>query len=211
MTAGMAAIAPLVREGALGHMQAIDLVFHNAYGPDKPWFYDKRLSGGGCVMDLGVHLVDLALWTLGFPKVEAVTAAMFSQGAPMRAGSSAVEDLAFATLVLETGTVVRLACSWRLHAGRNAVIAASFYGTQGGAELRNVGGTFVDFTAKRLAGTSTTPLAGPPDAWGGRAAADWAVRLANGAGFDPQARHLVDVASVIDSIYRSALHDAKSD
>jgi predicted dehydrogenase len=46
---------------------AVDLVFHNAYGPDKPWFYDPELSGGGCVMDLGVHLVDLALWSLDFP------------------------------------------------------------------------------------------------------------------------------------------------
>lgn len=65
-TAGMQQIAPLVRDGALGHVHAIDLTFHNAYGPDKPWFYDPALSGGGCVMDLGVHLVDLALWTLGF-------------------------------------------------------------------------------------------------------------------------------------------------
>ena len=40
------------------HIYAVDLVFHNAYGPDKPWFYDPALSGGGCVMDLGVHLVE---------------------------------------------------------------------------------------------------------------------------------------------------------
>jgi predicted dehydrogenase len=49
-------------------VRAVDLTFHNAYGPDKPWFYDPAQSGGGCVMDLGVHLVDLALWTLGWPK-----------------------------------------------------------------------------------------------------------------------------------------------
>ena len=203
-TAGMAAIVPLVREGGLGRVQAVDLVFHNAYGPDKPWFYDKALSGGGCVMDLGVHLVDLALWTLGFPKIATVSAALFAGGAPLAPGSAAVEDLAFAALRLETGAVVRLACSWRLHAGRDAVIEACFYGTDGGAALRNVGGSFFDFAAERFTGTSSTPLAVPPDPWSGRAAAEWARRLAAGARFDEACRRLVDVAGAIDAIYRSA-------
>jgi hypothetical protein len=36
-------------------------VFHNAYGPDKPWFYEITQSGGGCLMDLGTHVIDLGL------------------------------------------------------------------------------------------------------------------------------------------------------
>jgi hypothetical protein len=44
-------------------------------------------------------------------------------------------------------------------------------------------------------------LAAPPDAWGGRAAADWAERLAGGARFDPGAEHLVEVAAALDRIY----------
>src|SRR5690606_4635728 len=71
-TEAMQAVRSLVEGGALGRVYAVDLVFHNAYGPDKPWFYDPRLAGGGCVMDLGIHLVDLALWTLGFPVVRDV-------------------------------------------------------------------------------------------------------------------------------------------
>ena len=61
-TAAVEAIAGPIRSGELGEIFAVDLAFHNAYGPDKPWFYDRKLSGGGCVIDLGVHLVDLALW-----------------------------------------------------------------------------------------------------------------------------------------------------
>src|SRR4051812_3223262 len=60
----------LLLSGELGKIFAVDLVFHNAYGPDKPWFYNRALSGGGCVMDLGIHLIDLALWCLDFPKVK---------------------------------------------------------------------------------------------------------------------------------------------
>jgi predicted dehydrogenase len=66
-TQGMERIRQLLASGELGRIYAVDLVFHNAYGPDKAWFYDPALSGGGCVMDLGVHLVDLALWSLDFP------------------------------------------------------------------------------------------------------------------------------------------------
>jgi hypothetical protein len=57
------------RRGRLGQPFAADLVFHNAYGPGKDWFFDPAQSGGGCVIDLGVHLVDLALWALDWPEV----------------------------------------------------------------------------------------------------------------------------------------------
>jgi predicted dehydrogenase len=201
-TAGMQAIAPLVRDGALGQVFAVDLTFHNAYGPDKPWFYDRRQSGGGCVMDLGVHLVDLALWTLGFPAIDGpVTAELRTKGGPMPRDGTAVEDYAVAQFRLASGTAVRLACSWNLQAGREAVIEAAFYGTQGGAALRNVDGSFYDFTAERFAGTTAEPLTGGSDEWGGRAATDWARRLAAGERFDPAAETLVDVAGVLDAIY----------
>ena len=201
-TAAMAAIAPLVRDGALGPVHAVDLTFHNAYGPDKPWFYDKAQSGGGCVMDLGVHLVDLALWTLGFPDIADVDAHLLAGGQPV--APDQVEDYAVATLKLADGTVVRLACSWRLQAGREAVIEAAFYGAGGGAALRNVNGSFFDFTAERFHGTHSETLVSPPDPWGGRAAAAWAERLATDKRFDPQAERLVAVARALDRIYAAA-------
>ncbi|QAY75127.1 Gfo/Idh/MocA family protein [Sphingosinicella sp. BN140058] len=202
-TEGMKQIRGLLADGALGNVYAADLVFHNAYGPDKAWFYDPDLSGGGCVMDLGVHLVDLALWALDFPKVATVDAQLIAGGAPLSPGK--VEDYAVAQIGLENGVSIRLACSWRLPAGREAVIEASFYGTQGGAALRNVGGSFYDFTAERFRDTTAETLAEPPESWGGRAAADWATRLSEGHAFDAEAERLVNVASVLDRIYgRSA-------
>ena len=200
-TEGMQLIRDLVQAGELGKIYAVDLIFHNAYGPDKAWFYDPALSGGGCVMDLGVHLVDLALWTLGFPAVTDVGSKLLSDGEPLRDPTAQVEDYAIATIGLETGCAVQLACSWRLQAGCDAMISASFYGTGGGAALRNVGGSFYDFTAERYRGTRSEPLARPPDEWGGRAAADWVMRLADGQRFDPAAERLVDVSSVLDRIY----------
>jgi predicted dehydrogenase len=198
-TAAAVAVRDLIGSGAIGRVRAVDLTFHNAYGPDKPWFYDPALSGGGCVMDLGVHLIDLALWTLGWPQVEEVEAQLLCGDAP--AQRDQCEDYAIATLRLSGGTLVRLACSWRLQAGREAVIGADFFGSAGGAALRNVAGSFYDFTAERFCGTTSEKLASPPDAWGGRAAVDWARRLAGGERYTPEAARFEDVARVLDRIY----------
>jgi predicted dehydrogenase len=208
-TDGMQKIRSLVARGELGRVFAADLVFHNAYGPDKAWFYDAALSGGGCVMDLGVHLVDLALWVLDFPTVSGITANRFAGGEPLAASTDRVEDYAVATLSLETGVAVRLACSWRLHAGCEAVITAAFHGTAGGAVLNNVNGSFYDFVAARHHGTGRETLATPPDGWFGRAAADWAMRLAAGERFDSDVGRLVETAAVLDRIYGRQASDER--
>ena len=46
MVAGVPQLLQLARSGAIGEIFAADLVFHNACGPDKPWFYDLGQSGG---------------------------------------------------------------------------------------------------------------------------------------------------------------------
>ena len=112
-----------------------------------------------------------------------------------------VEDYAVATLEMGSGAAVRLACSWRLHAGRDAVISAAFHGTEGGAELSNINGSFYDFVAEYHRGTTRETLCSPPDAWFGRAAVNWAARLAAGERYSPAVERLVDVARVLDRIY----------
>lgn len=200
-TEGMRRIRACVAEGSLGEVYAADLVFHNAYGPDKAWFRDAALSGGGCAIDLGTHLIDLALWTLGFPEVERVASRLFAQGRRLRAGSPEVEDFATAQLDLATGAVVRIACSWNVAAGCDAVIEARFHGRRGGAALRNRDGSFYDFIAERYEGTRRYPLAEPPDAWGGRAIVAWARQLAAGERYLPAIESVVRTAEVLDAIY----------
>jgi predicted dehydrogenase len=199
--AGIPELARLVRSGELGEVFAVDLTFHNAYGPDKSWFYDRSQSGGGCVMDLGIHLIDLLLWALGFPEVTEVRSHLYAEGKPLAEPESALEDYATAELHLESGAVARLACSWRLPAGRDAVIEAAFYGTRGAAILRNVNGSFYEFTVEHCEGTRRRLLAGPPDDWGGRAVCAWARRVAEDAAYDSAAERLIAVSAVVDRIY----------
>ncbi|HBG07770.1 MAG: oxidoreductase [Geobacteraceae bacterium GWC2_58_44] len=201
-TDGIQKMHQLVNSGEIGQVYAADLVFHNAYGPDKAWFYDAELSGGGCLMDLGSHLVDLALWFFDFPRVRSVSSSIYSAGERLKGGSGKVEDYAVVSMVLENGNVIRLACSWNISAGRDAVIESCFYGTKGGVCFRNVDGSFYDFVAERFRGTARETIAAPPDDWGGRAAVAWARQLRErGSGFDAAADNLVRVAAVLDAAY----------
>jgi predicted dehydrogenase len=196
-TAAMQAIRERLRE--LGKPFAADLTFHNAYGPGAGWFWDPTLSGGGCLIDLGVHLVDLALWMFDFPGVIDARATLLRDGRPAQA--TEVEDYAVGELLLANGAVVRIACSWNLNAGRDAIIEASFYGTEGGAQMRNENGSFFDFSAEVFKGRNAERIAAPPDEWGGRAAAEWVRKLAAGERFAGSTTGLLETARALDRLY----------
>ena len=198
---GVRRMREVVAGGGIGRPYAAEMVFHNAYGPDKPWFLDPAISGCGCFIDLGTHLVDLALEVLDRPAVEHVTSRLFRGGRPYQPGDGGVEDHGVVRLDLAGGATCTLACSWFLPAGQDAVIAATFYGDDGGVALRNVDGSFYDFRAERYRGTTREVLATPPDDWGGRAAVDWVRRLGAGGRFDPEVARVVDVARTLDRAY----------
>jgi predicted dehydrogenase len=198
-----------VASGAIGRLHSLDLVFHNAYGPDKPWFTDPDLAGGGCLIDLGTHLVDLALWFADSVVPSGRHAPVRNREVGIETARTlslhdhAVEDHATAALAL--GDVrARLACSWFASAGRDCVFECTAWGSEGAVSVRNVGGSFYDFRSELWRGTSSETLVEPPDDWGGRAIAGWAQRLRSDRGYDPAADELELVARTIDDIYEEA-------
>jgi len=113
-----------------------------------------------------------------------------------------------ARLDLASGAAVDIACSWRLPAGQDAVIEMEFFGTQGGASIKNVDGSFFDFGAHHHRGTARQSVVEPPDDWGGRALLAWANQLAISPRFDPAVWQVASVAEVLDRIYGSAVPSA---
>lgn len=196
-TAAMQAIR--ARLPQLGHVFAADFTFHNAYGPGAGWFWDPKLSGGGCLIDLGVHLIDLALWLFDFPEVIDARATLLRDGRAVAADE--VEDYAIAELKFADGVTSRIACSWNLNAGRDAVIEASVYGTRGGAQIRNESGSFFDFSADLFQGRNTERLASSPDDWSGRAAVEWVRKLTAGERFAGTTTGLIETATALDRLY----------
>lgn len=196
-------VRDLAQSGTLGTVYAADLVFHNAHGPDKAWLYDPERAGGGCLMDLGGHLVDFASWVLGFPPARRVNARLYAGGRKLHFRPGSVEDYAEVHMDLEGDISTRLACSWNLHAGRDAVVEILFHGIAGSARFSNVGGSLHDFRVEHRLGADTTVLVEPPDDWGGRAAVHWAQRIGRDRHFDPSCTQLVETARTLDAIYRS--------
>lgn len=76
---------------------------------DKSWKSQKRLAGGGVLIDLGVQMLDLALWILGMPEVETVTASTVT-----RPGVDQVESNAAAFLRLSSCATLTLEVGWSL-------------------------------------------------------------------------------------------------
>lgn len=190
-----------VEAGALGHLYAGRFAFHSAYGPEQPWFYDRAASGGGCVLDLGAHLIDLALLLFGRRRVTSVRSRLFERGRRVRPPLVEVEDHAAIQLDLDDGAAVDITCSWNAPVGRDALIQVSLFGDQAGAQVQNVAGSFDDLRAEALVGSSRLELVRPTDGWGGRALAEWAGRLAVAPGHDPSVEELAHVADVIDRVY----------
>jgi len=91
------------------------------------WLYDKNISGGGVIMDMGIQLIDLALWLLGKPKIKNVRCHaynLFSEGN--------VEDSALVIIETDNNTVINVEVAWRLHLEKDMNYTHVF-GDQGSA------------------------------------------------------------------------------
>jgi predicted dehydrogenase len=78
------------------------------------WFTRREQSGGGAVIDIGIHLLDLAWWLLGQPRPVSVYAATHARLAP-EPTEAPVEDLGVALLRFDGGATVELSASWALN------------------------------------------------------------------------------------------------
>jgi predicted dehydrogenase len=91
------------------------------------WFTTKALSGGGPLIDLGVHMIDLAVWLMGSPRPVAVSGQTFrkfadagdlsdsehsSYGDAVAGGTFDVEDLAMGFIRFDNGAVLQIEFSW---------------------------------------------------------------------------------------------------
>ncbi|MGW0891193.1 Gfo/Idh/MocA family protein [Saccharopolyspora sp. NPDC002578] len=138
--------------GRLGALRYVDLTWTRASGvPDSDgWFTRRRLAGGGALVDLGWHLLDVAAPLLGAgapTRVIGTTSSDFltrpaaraawrpANAAGGRAPSGDVEDTVRAFLVTDTGIAVSLRASWASHEPCD-VTSIRVEGDAGAATLR---------------------------------------------------------------------------
>ncbi len=110
--------------------------------PPRFTFIEKRLSGGGPVLDVGVHVLDLAYWFLGAPRPVSVSAFAdaFLAHRPDLGGSWGawdrsrfdVEDFAAGFVRFENGAVLILETSWLAFQPERELIRVQCFGNKAG-------------------------------------------------------------------------------
>lgn len=139
----------LVDEGRLGQVYHATATFVRSRGIPSwggGWFTDKKRSGGGALIDIGIHALDAVWYLMGTPKPVAVSAQVFRNFAHLvDVPVFDVEDSAYGFIRFDNGAVVQLETSWagnltddippRQYFGResnNSIL----YGTKGSIRLK---------------------------------------------------------------------------
>jgi len=102
------------------------------------WFGQKEKSGGGPLIDLGVHKIDLALWLMGRPKPLTVSGTThYQRGVPLAKKQGAafdVEDFACGFIRFENGASLVFEISWAGYQQGHSQESMRLIGTHGGLE-----------------------------------------------------------------------------
>jgi len=95
---------------------------------DTAWLTQKEKSGGGVFLDLGIVMLDMAFWMMGFPDVKRVSASHFTHT------TKQVEDTSLVNITLKNGSMIGIEVSWSMFLPDD-VYYCQVYGTEGTASL----------------------------------------------------------------------------
>lgn len=184
------------------------------------WFTNKDLAGGGPLIDLGVHALDMALWVLGNPEPVSVSAATYAALGPQGRGqwqgnrfkitpgvAYEVEDFATALIRFDTGMTLQLDASWAGYTNHSDEFGITLMGDQGGAEIHVK--DYADKGTLRFIGeidgvpTITEPQLQARHGHGEMARA-FVGSILDGDPVSPSAEEGLERVRLIEAIYRSA-------
>ncbi|MBI5730094.1 MAG: Gfo/Idh/MocA family oxidoreductase [Ignavibacteriales bacterium] len=118
----------LVISGELGDIFYIRCGWLRKQSNEQKWFINKSQSGGGVIIDLGILILDLALWILNDKKMKSVSVQKFNHN------TKDVEDSAIGFVRFDDDRVISFEVSWGLHSEWDKFHLAAF-GTEGTAHL----------------------------------------------------------------------------
>ncbi len=132
-----------IDSGVFGDIYFGRTVWHRRRGIPRlgGWFGIKELAGGGPLIDLGVHRLDLALWLMGYPEPEWVMGSTYDaigRELARRAGVRySVEDMAAGFIRFKNGATLVVEASWASNIGEKELMVTRLLGTKAGLLYRN--------------------------------------------------------------------------
>jgi predicted dehydrogenase len=138
------ALKKQVETGILGDIYFARTLWHRRRGIPGfgGWFGTKALAGGGPLIDLGVHRLDLALWLMGYPKPTWVMGGAYNPIASRLAKEQKkhfdVEDLAAGMIRFANGAILEVEASWAANIKESELMETRLLGTRAGLVQRNM-------------------------------------------------------------------------
>lgn len=135
----------LISNGELGDLFYIKCGWTRRQSSEQKWFNKKNLAGGGVLLDLGIVMLDTALWLLDYPKIKNVTAQNFSHY------QQSIEDSSLGFIRFNNSSILNYEVSWSFHDETDSFKLAAL-GTEGTGHLnplrayKKVAGARVDYT-----------------------------------------------------------------
>jgi predicted dehydrogenase len=120
-------------EGALGEVYHARSVWTRTWGVPigvGGWFTDPARAGGGALIDIGIHVMDMAWFLMGCPPVSTVSGQVYNKFPAL----TKTDDSAFALIRFADGRSLQVEASWVL-AQADDHMGVHMYGTAGGAHL----------------------------------------------------------------------------
>jgi len=117
-----------IEDKALGKLFYAKAGWFKKLNTESAWLTKKTQSGGGVVLDLGIVMLDLAFWMMGFPEVQEVSATNYSHH------TKDVEDSSIAFLKMKNGSTLTIEASWSFESTSDFFYCDCF-GTDGSGSL----------------------------------------------------------------------------
>lgn len=135
----------LINSGELGELFYIKCGWARKQSSEQKWFSKKNLAGGGVLLDLGIVLLDTAMWLLDYPKIKNVSAQNFFHS------HNSMEDSSVGFIRFDNSSILNYEVSWSFHDETDSFKLAAL-GTEGTGHLnplrayKNVASSRVDYT-----------------------------------------------------------------
>lgn len=193
------AVRTFLLGGELGELRSVRAYWHifRPAGAPAGWRVRPAESGGGAMLDLGLPLVDLALWLAQCPSSRRVSAVF---GGTHERG--AVEDLGAAFMQCAEGHSVFIDVSWR-HMGEQERFTLEVVGTAGSASIAPLS-VFKELHGAAVDVTPPLEQAGDPFSSSYRAEWDHFVRVVRGTKPAPLLDEQLQLQRTMEAIQRSA-------
>lgn len=182
-------------------------------------FLNEEEQGGGPLIDIGTHALDLTLWMMGNYKPKSVAGNVYRKLADRKDSANAwgpwnpeeytVEDSAFGFITMENGATIVLESSWALNSLQTGEAKTTLCGTEGGADmwdgLRINGEKYgrMYITKPGLDASGVDFYDGKEESAGDREARLWIEALQNGGDPLVKPEEALTVTEILEAIYES--------